>query len=510
MANFFGNFLGNTIIPGFVSFGVIRFPFFSTPSNANDFIDGRGGNDRLDGGGGNDVILGGFGNDDITGGLGSDTVSGGFGNDVIRLGPDVVFTGSRTVLLDVGLTRTVSLVGASGTSDTVNGGFGFDTLVLNAPIGGFIADYYNAPGFLSGVERILGTSGDDLITLPSVYTSAFAGAVEIVGGAGNDVLVGSDTTSDTISGDGGSDVVAGRGGDDVLAGGAGADEVRGGLGDDTILLGPDVFFTGVRNVTVGFFDSRAISLTNAAGTGDTVNGGSGYDILELDAGAGSGFIADYQSAPALLNGVEAIVGTNGDDLITLPLFYTTAQGGAVQIEGAAGNDVLVGSNSTEDTILGGADDDLLAGLAGDDTLEGGAGNDELIGDFGADTLHGGLGRDILSGGFGADVFDYNFTLESVPFNSDRITTFEQVGTLGGDVIDVSGIDAQPLVGGDQAFNFTGTSSGGTGSLWVVNFLGGNSLVLADNGGTLLPDLAIVVADGVFTTAGDWTTDEFIL
>lgn len=510
MAIFLGNFLANTIIPGTVSFGVIRIPFFSTPSNANDFIDGRGGHDRLDGGGGNDQILGGFGNDDITGGLGGDTVSGGFGDDVIRLGQDVAFTGSRTVLLDVGLTRSVSLVGASGTSDTVNGGFGFDTVRLDAGSGsGFIADYYTAPGLLSGVESIIGTSGDDLITLPSVYLSALGGAVEIAGGAGSDVLVGSDTTSDTISGDGGDDVVAGRGGDDVLAGGAGADEVRGGLDDDTILLGPDVFFTGVRNIAVNLFDIRAIALTNAAGTGDTVNGGSGYDTIELDAGAGSGFIADYQGAPALLNGVEAIVGTNGDDLITLPLIYTTAQGGAVQIEGAAGDDVLVGSGSTEDTILGGADDDLLAGLAGDDTLTGGTGDDELIGGFGDDVLQGGLGRDILSGGFGSDVFDYDSTLESAPFNSDLITTFNQVGTLGGDVIDVSGIDAQPLVFGDQAFNFTGTSSGGTGSLWVVNGLGGNSLVLADNGGTLAPDLAIVVADGVFTP-GDWTADEFVL
>jgi Ca2+-binding RTX toxin-like protein len=508
MANFIGNFRGNTIIPGFVSFGVIRFPFFSTPSNANDFIDGRGGNDRLDGGGGDDVILGGFGNDDITGGLGSDTVSGGFGNDVIRLGQDSVFNGDRMVLLDVGMTHTVALTGASGTSDSVNGGFGFDTLVLNAPIGGFIADYYNAPGLLSGVERIIGTSGNDLITLPSVYPSALGGAVEIVGGAGNDVLVGSDTTSDTIYGDGGDDVVAGRGSNDVLAGGTGTDEVWGGLGDDTILLGPDGFFTGIRNVTVAPFDTRAISLTNAAGTGDTVNGGLGYDTIELDAGLG--FIADYQSAPALLNGVEAIVGTNGDDLIALPLFYLTAQGGAVQIEGAAGDDVLVGSNSTEDTILGGADNDLLAGLAGDDTLEGGAGNDELIGGFGNDVLRGGLGQDILSGRLGSDVFDYNSVLESAPLNSDLITNFDQVGgPLGGDRIDVSDIDAQLFTPGKQDFSFTGTSNGGAGSLWVANN-GFNSVIFGDIGGTLAPELAIVVADGVFTTASNWTTDEFIL
>ena len=171
----------DTIIPGFVSAGVTSDPIGSTPSNANDTLQGRGGDDTLDGGGGSDSVLG--GDDD----------------DLIRLGQDVLFTGSRDVLLDVGVTRTVSLTNASGTSDFVDGGDDFDTLQLIRGTGtGFIADYFNAPGLLSGIERILGTDGNDLIALPSVYTSAEDDEVEIDGDDGNDVLVGSDSTDDDI------------------------------------------------------------------------------------------------------------------------------------------------------------------------------------------------------------------------------------------------------------------------------------------------------------------------
>ena len=74
----------------------------------------------------------------------------------------------------------------------------------------------------------------------------------------------------------------------------------------------------------------------------------------------------------MLDGVESWTGTSGRDVIVLPQTYTTAAGDAVEINGLGGNDVLVGSNSTADDILGGDGNDILGGLAGDDELSGGA------------------------------------------------------------------------------------------------------------------------------------------
>lgn len=62
------------------------------------------------------------------------------------------------------------------------------------------------------------------------------------------------------------------------------------------------------------------------------------------------------------------------------------------VNGNARNNVIVGSDSSED--LNGRDGrDTLKGNGGDDSLNGGAGNDMLLSDAGADTLNGGSGVD---------------------------------------------------------------------------------------------------------------------
>lgn len=63
-----------------------------------------------------------------------------------------------------------------------------------------------------------------------------------------------------------------------------------------------------------------------------------------------------------------------------------------QIEGSAGDDVLIGS----------ARNDFFRGRGGNDVADGGAGSDTLVGDAGDDQLTGGAGNDLLSGGVGVD------------------------------------------------------------------------------------------------------------
>ena len=72
------------------------------------------------------------------------------------------------------------------------------------------------------------------------------------------------------------------------------------------------------------------------------------------------------------------------------------------IDGGAGNDLIVGTNDN-DILTGGLGDDDLQGSAGDDTLYGDDGDDAVNGGIGNDTVSGGRGHDTVSGGDGDDV-----------------------------------------------------------------------------------------------------------
>jgi hypothetical protein len=68
---------------------------------------------------------------------------------------------------------------------------------------------------------------------------------------------------------------------------------------------------------------------------------------------------------------------------------------ALQVFGAAGNDVLKGGSGA-DLLDGGPGDDSLSGGDGADTLSGGAGDDTLDGQAGCDAIDGGSGTDVVT------------------------------------------------------------------------------------------------------------------
>jgi serralysin len=105
-------------------------------------------------------------------------------------------------------------------------------------------------------------------------------------------------------------------------------------------------------------------------------------------------------------------------------------------------------------MLGGNGNDNMFGDAGDDIMDGDAGNDRMTGGAGDDFITGGLGRDQMVGSAGADRFDFNALNESVVGANRDVVYFEH----DGDKIDVSNIDANSTVGGNQAFTFIGTSA----------------------------------------------------
>lgn len=144
--------------------------------------------------------------------------------------------------------------------------------------------------------------------------------------------------------------------------------------------------------------------------------------------------------------------------------------------GFNGNDIIFGSGG-DDTLAGDAGSDGLGGNAGKDRLEGGGGNDALL---------GGLGGDTLVGGAGADVFLYFFANEARPADGERIVDFRP-----GDTIDLSLIDTNATLAGDQAFDFIG-NAGFSGIASELRYGGGR--LTADLNGDRVADF-VVVLDG---------------
>lgn len=99
---------------------------------------------------------------------------------------------------------------------------------------------------------------------------------------------------DWLDGGAGVDVLKGGKGDDVLIGGSGADELRGGKGNDTIAFDAD----------------------------DTlIHGGKGFDVLvasDKDIENGEGVTFDLMGKTNI-KGIEAVVGTSGNDTLELNL-----------------------------------------------------------------------------------------------------------------------------------------------------------------------------------------------
>ena len=99
--------------------------------------------------------------------------------------------------------------------------------------------------------------------------------------------------------------------------------------------------------------------------------------------------------------------------------------------------------------------------------------DRFWGDSGANLFQGGGGKDTFTGGAGRDLSDVNQTSASpVGANRDVITDFDHLT----DDIDLSGIDANTTVAGNQSFRWVGTAAlTGAGQLGYVTS-GGNTIV----------------------------------
>lgn len=408
------------------------------------------------------------GNDYLDGMGGHDTLSGGAGNDLLRVRDDGYYFGS-----DGNDTMQVVTMGAA----YISAGDGVDWLDTRVYNGNYSINLetgatnqgesaYNLENLLLGngdnsVEgssvdnRIMGASGDDYIH----------------GRAGNDYLTGAGG-NDTIHGGAGNDFIGGGDGDDQLFSWGGTDTINGFTGND--LIGSAGF---------GVFDGGAGNDTLRAGGGltETLIGGAGIDLVEVTSAVGN-YVLNLATG-ATQHATESFTG------------FENARMGS-------GNDRVTGT----------AVANLIEGGGGSDTLWGGSGPDTLRGDAGNDRLIGSLGQDVLTGGAGDDAFVFTVVADSPVGGFDTILDFQGAGDqpagMAEDRIDLSGIDANALVAGNQAFVFNGTSAGGAGRMWLEN-VGTDTWLRANVDGTPGYEISIRLADGS-VLAGYYDAGDFIL
>lgn len=172
---------------------------------------------------------------------------------------------------------------------------------------------------------------------------------------------------------------------------------------------------------------------------------------------------------------------------------TIATAAEIAIDAGAGDDKVRNQGRIIGHVdLGDGNDDYRGGGEAAGEIWGGAGDDVIVGGAGADVIVGGEGKDRLTGGAGNDLFVFADLNDSgATFGAaDRIVDF-----AAGDQIDLSGIDSNAAVAGDQAFAFIGDAafSGVAGELRLVADRG-NTVIYADVDGDMTADFALVVVD----------------
>jgi Ca2+-binding RTX toxin-like protein len=526
-----------------------------------DLLLGGDGNDLIDGGGGNDTALLGAGDDSFVWnpGDGSDAVDGQTGND------SMVFNGSNaneniTLSANGNRLRLACDVGAV-TMDTneietveINAAGGADAIALDdlsstsvKKVNVNLGANSSAVGGDSQSDTVTvnGTDGADFVQITgsgsSYSVAGLSTLVTVANSEGNvddlvvNLLDGNDTsdasalpagvTRLTIDGGAGDDVVTGSQGADTLFGGDGSDLVSGGRGDDTALLGDgnDTFvwnpgdgndrvdgqagfdtlvFNGsnadeninvsadgtrlrlVRGVGDLNLEANAFEQVNVAALGGadaiTVGDltGTGVATLNLNLAAVNGD-ADGQADHVVINGTDgadriivANFGSNGVKIgglaTVVKMAVTDPALDQLTINALGGNDTVDAAGLVDRlrdlNINGGAGDDVLTGSQDDDLINGGAGNDMVSLGAGDDTFvwNPGDGSDSVDGGAGFDTMLFNGSNAeehiNVSANGPGVRFFRDPGNVTMDLNGVEEADFNAMGGADSVTvnDLTGT------------------------------------------------------
>jgi Ca2+-binding RTX toxin-like protein len=386
----------------------------------------------------------------------------------------------------------VVLVGTEG-NDTITGTVG------DEQIQGLGGDDVLIAG--AGNDTILGGAGNDILYAGIMFSAGDVppptGPTDsniLFGGAGDDYLYG-DEGIDVLSGDDGNDIISDDNGNDFLYGGAGNDLLNGGSGAD-ILDGGD----GYDIVSYSYSNSISIDLTKPSSTwtGDAL--GDVFTSIEEFQLSGSSDV--FVGA----GGNDVVLGRNGNDTIS-------GGSGDDNLDGGSGDDVLNGGDGND--ILHGGVGEARHGrhpsppFGGNDSLDGGNGADTLDAGDGDDTLAGGLGGDYLVGGEGADMFKYTAVEESQNVIINGVSQMDVIADFiqGQDKIDLSAIDANGTLAGNQAFTFIADPANYTGDwtgvVWQTTGANGIVTVNVSIDGDADPEMHIYMSHPYQLTASDF-------
>ncbi|MEZ0231973.1 MAG: beta strand repeat-containing protein [Methylophilaceae bacterium] len=539
-------------------------------SNANTIYGGASG-DTLEGLDGNDVLYGEAGDDTLIGGAGADALDGSTGTDIASyryattgvtaslitpasntdeaIGDTYVnvegLEGSAFADNLTGDDNANILIGAVG-NDTLTGGVGNDTLYGDAGIdtanfaglaavtvvldatGNGTATSASGNDTLFSIENLIGTSLNDAFTMGVLPAAGTGGVIDggngtdtviynvgttqvvanlttgvvngqtvlsnienLTGASGNDSLTGT-TTANALVGNDGDDTLIGAGGNDTLTGGNGVDTASFvGLGALTVVL--NASGTGTATVTgtgsgtstlttieniigTGGNDSITLAVLPTATTGGIVDGAAGTDTLIYTVGT-TAVVADLGTG--IVNGVagralniENLTTANGNDSIT----GSTVANILIANDG---DDTVDGGDGNDtidagngnDSVLGGNGTDSITAGAGNDYVDGGVANDTIIGGTGLDTLYGGDGADLIYGGNDTLGTDSGFNSIYGGDGNDTIYGGNNGNLIYGDNLDGTGTGNDSIIGGSAI----DTIYGGLGNDWLE----GGSGTIAD-------------------------------
>jgi hypothetical protein len=235
--------------------------------------------------------------------------------------------------------------------------------------------------------------------------------------------------------------------------------------------------------------SVSVSSGNASPTGSGndlgKNPGLSLSTVKSMAAKLAGATASASAASAAVESLTSEAAAAGTE--------TGTETGANKIAGVA----KVGT-AASDKLEGGAGDDRLYAKDGADKVHGGAGDDFLSGGKGNDLVQGGTGKDVLVGAEGADDFVFKSVAEAG--KGDQRDVIRDFSHAQGDDIDLSGIDANTKVAGNQAFAFVGDKafSGKAGQIQYKN-----GIVAGDVNGDKVADFHIEIANHAALHADDF-------
>lgn len=445
-----------------------------------------------------DVLAGLGGNDQLSGLTGSDTYvfNSGHGQDTIF--ESYAPSDTDKLVLGAGLNSTnVSLVRSLSNPNEIKLDFGGSGSIT-------LKDEFSANGY--GVEQI--QFGNGTLWTKSDLKLAYLSQAQT---SGNDTINGFEgSTSITLSALSGNDVLIegyGPSDTDVIVFGSGLNASNlvitrstSNLNDVTlsftgysgsVKLSQEFNSNGYGFEQIQFGDStvwgksdlKAAYLAQAQTSGnDTINGFDGSNTFSIGALAGNDVLSesyapsdtDVLAFGSGLAAADAILTRSTVGLNDVTISFVGHTGSVKLLGQFDANAASYGYGFEQIQFSGGttwtkadlqaayltraptSGADTLSGFENRaDVIQGGGGGDNLTGLSGNDTLNGEAGRDTLTGSAGADTFVLSSLSDSgLGSLADLIADF----TSGTDKIDLSSLDADSATGGDQAFNWLGTTA----------------------------------------------------